>query len=189
VPRPPERPEAESHAHEGRLTLRGDILPLLTGELAVGYRNQTSPNAAPGGTRYSGLTWRGALQRRLSPDASVGLFLTRATPVSAYEENGFYVSTALQGTLVAPLPLAFQLDGALGYRWNDYRTVAAEIGVPREDRMLSWSVGLRRPIHHRLYLSGMYRAENRRSNVGQFDVDTSGFYVQLEWNPLGPPAR
>ena len=64
-----------------------------------------------------------------------------------------------------------------------------EIGTPREDSILAWSVGLRRPIQRRLYLSGMYRAEDRRSNIDRFVVDTDSFYVQLEWNPLGPPMR
>jgi hypothetical protein len=189
VPRPDERPEAESIAHSARLRLRGDILPLLTGELAVGYRHQTSPNAAAGGTRYSGLTWTGALERRLSPDASLGLFLSRTTPVSAFEQNAFYVATSLQGSLVLPLPLELQLNGGLGYQWNDYRTVASDIGAPREDRLLGWFVGLRRPVHRRLYLSALYRTEDRRSNLDQFDTETDGFYIQLEWNPLGPPLR
>jgi hypothetical protein len=189
VPRPDERPEAEARAHQGRLTLRGDILPLLTGELAVGYRSQESPNAGPGGTSYSGLTWSGTLTRQLSPESSLGVFLSRTTPVSAFEQNAFYVATMLQGTLVVPLPLEFQLNGGLGYQWNDYRTAAAAIGVPREDRILGWSVGLRRPIHRRLYLSGLYRAEDRRSNLDEFEVDTDGFYVQLEWNPIGPARR
>jgi hypothetical protein len=189
VPRPDERPEAESRAHQARLTLRGDVLPLLTGELAVGYRDQSSPNAGPGGTRYSGLTWSGTLSRQLAPDAALGVFLSRSTPVSAFEENAFYVSTMLQGTLVVPLPLEVQLDGGLGYQWNDYRTVATEIGAPREDRILAWNAGLRRAIHRRLYLSGQYRAENRHSNLDRFDVNANGFYIQLEWNPLGPPLR
>ena len=189
VPRPDERPEAESRAHQARLTLRGDVLPLLTGELAVGYRNQSSPNAGAGGTRYSGLTWRGSLSRQLAPEASLGVYLSRSTPVSAFEENAFYVATILQGTLVVPLPLEFQLDGGLGYQWSDYRTVAAQIGMPREDRILGWNVGLRRAIHRRLYLSGQYRAEDRHSNLDRFDVSSDGFYIQLEWNPLGPRQR
>jgi hypothetical protein len=189
VPRPDERPEAESTAHEGRLTMRGDILPLLTGELGVGYRSQSSPNAGAGGTSYTGLTLRGSLERRLSSDATLGIFLSRSTPASAFEENAFYVATMLQGTVVLPLPLELQLNAGLGYQWNDYRTVAAAIGVAREDRILGWFVGLRRPILRQLYLSGFYRAEDRRSNLDQFVVDSDGFYVQLEWNPFGATRR
>ena len=61
--------------------------------------------------------------------------------------------------------------------------------MPREDRILGWNVGLRRAIHRRLYLSGQYRAEDRHSNLDRFDVNSDGFYIQLEWNPLGPRQR
>ena len=146
VPRPDERPEAELTANSARLSLGGEILPLLTGDLSVGYRSQDSPNAGPGGTSYSGFVMSAALTRQLGRDSSLGIYASRTTPVSAYEENGFYVSNSVQGTLQLPLPAQFQLQGGVGYQWNDYRTVATEIGSPREDRILGWYVGLRRPV-------------------------------------------
>jgi hypothetical protein len=189
VPRPDEREEAEASAHSAQLTLRGDVLALLTGELGVGYRRQSSPNAGPGGERYSGLVFTGSLERQLGPESSLAIRLSRATPVSAFEENAFYVSTAVGGSLGLPLPLELELRGGLDYRWNDYRTLAADSGAPREDRILGWFVGLRRPLARGLYASGAYRAEDRRSNLDRFDVDADGFFLQLEWSPLGAPAR
>ncbi len=189
VPRPGERPQAEATAHSGRLTLTGDILPLLSGEVSVGYRSQDSPNAGPGGTSYSGLTMSAALSRQIGRDSLLAVYASRSTPVSAYEENAFYVSTGLQGTLQVPLPARLQLRGGLGYQWNDYRTVASAIGKPREDRILGWYVGLRCPVWSKLYLSGAYRSEDRRSNVDTFDTNADGFYLQLEWNIFGTPPR
>ncbi len=189
VPRPDERPEAEATAHSGRLTLTGDILPLLSGEVSVGYRDQTSPNAGLGGTSYSGLTMSAALSRQIGRDSLLAVYASRSTPVSAYEENAFYVSTGLQGTLQVPLPARLQLRGGLGYQWNDYRTVASAIGKPREDRILGWYVGLRRPVRPNLYLSGAYRSEDRKSNVDTFETDADGFYLQLEWDIFGAPPR
>jgi hypothetical protein len=189
VLRPDERPEAESKAHSGQLTLSGDILPLLSGDLSVGYRDQDSPNAGRGGTSYSGLTMSAALTRQLGPESSLALHASRSTPVSAYEENAFYVSSGLQGTLQVPLPAQFQLRGGVGYQWNDYRTVATRIGSPRKDRILGWNVGLRRPVRPNLFLSGAYRSEDRSSNVGAFDTDANGFYLQLEWDMFGTPSR
>jgi hypothetical protein len=189
VPRPEERPEAEATAHSARFSLAGDILPLLTGELSVGYRDQSSPNAGPGGTSYSGFTLSAALTRQIGREALLSVYASRSTPVSAYEENAFYVSTGLQGTLQVPMPAEFQLRGGLGYQWNDYRTVASEIGVPREDRILGWYVGLRRPVWPNLYLSAAYRSEDRRSNVDTFDTDADGVYFQLEWDIFGGSPR
>jgi hypothetical protein len=189
VPRPDQRPEAEATAHSGRFTLTGDILPLLTGEVSVGYRSQDSPNAGPGGTSYSGLTLGAALTRQLGREALLAVYASRSTPPSAYEENAFYVSTGLQGTLQVPMPAQFQLRGGLGYQWNDYRTVASEIGQPREDRILGWYVGLRRPVLRNLFLSGAYRSEDRTSNIDTFETDADGFYFQLEWDIFGEPRR
>jgi len=189
VPLPDERPQAESTAHSARLSLEGEILPLLTGQLAVGYRSQDAPNAGPGGESYTGITLQASLQRELGQDANISLYANRSTPVSAFEENAFYVSTGVQGVLQVPLVARVELRGGFGYQWNDYLTVASEIGSPREDRILGWFVGLRRPISRKLLLSGAYRKENRSSNIDSFDTDSDGFYLQLEWGIFGAPPR
>ncbi len=189
VPLPDERPEAESTSHGARLALDGEILPLLTGQLAVGFMSQDAPNAGPGGQSYTGFTLQAALQRELGRDANVSVYGTRSTPVSAFEDNAFYVSTGVQGVLKLPLALKFELRGGVGYQWNDYKTIAAEIGVPREDRILGWFVGLRRPIARKLSLSGAYRKEDRTSNIDTFDTDSDGLYLQLEWDIFGAPKR
>jgi hypothetical protein len=189
VPRPDERPEAESTAHSALLTLSGEITPLLSGDVTVGYRRQDSPSAATGGTRYSGLTTSAVLTRQIGRESTVAVYASRSTPISAYEQNAFYVSSAVQGTIRLPLPARFEFRGGLGYQWNDYRTVASAIGVPREDRILGWYVGLRRPLRSNLYLSGAYRSEDRTSNVDAFTTDANGFYFQLEWDIFGAPPR
>jgi hypothetical protein len=185
VPRPDDRPEAEASAHAAELVLSGDILPLLSGRLGVAWRVQDAPGAAEGGRRFSGLTFQGSLTRDLSPDASLSLRLSRTTPVSAFEQNAYYVYTSVQGTLRLPLPLQAALDTGLGYQWNDYRTVASEIGMPREDRILAWFVGLRRPLWRHLYLGAFYRHEDRLSNVDRFDTEAEGFVLELHWDLFG----
>ena len=189
VPTNDERPEAESTAHGARLSLNGELLPLLTGELSVGYRQQDSPNAGEGGTRYSGLTLRASLMRELGRDSNLAIYANRSTPLSAYQENGFYVATGVQGVLTLALPAKFEARGGLGYQSNDYRTIAPEIGASREDRILGWFVGLRRPIARKLALSAAYRDENRDSNINDLDTDANGFYITLEWDLFGTPPR
>jgi hypothetical protein len=189
VPTPEERPEAESTAHSLRVTLTGDILPLLTGELAVGYRSQDSPNAAEGGQSFSGFVVSAALQRELGRDASVSLYANRSTPLSAFDQNAFYVTTGIQGVLEVPIAARFEARGGIGYQWNDYRTIAEEIGAEREDRILGWFVGLRRPIAQKLSLSAAYRREDRSSNIDRFSTEAEGFYLQLEWDIFGNPPR
>ncbi|MEE8218484.1 MAG: outer membrane beta-barrel protein, partial [Vicinamibacteria bacterium] len=185
MPAPSERPEAEASAHNARLTFTGDIMPLLNGRLTVGFRDQKSPNAGEGGQRYTGFTMGGSLTRQFSRKSDVTLFVNRSTPASAFENNAFYVFTALQGSGRFPLPWQLQVQGGVGYQWNDYRTVSEEIGAPREDRILAWYVGLRRPIGRQLFLSATYRQQDRSSNIDRFDIDAEGFILQLGWNIFG----
>jgi hypothetical protein len=189
VPTPPDRPEAEARAHSGQVTLTGTILPLVSGSVSFGYRDQTSPNAGPGGTGYRGFVMGGSVSRQLGPDSTVTLFLNRSTPVSAFGENAFYVTTGLQGAARLPLPAALQLQGGLGYQWNDYRVVTESIGEPRADRILALYVGLRRPIRRQLFVAANYRREQRRSNLVEFNTNTDGFFLQLEWDIFGNPPR
>jgi hypothetical protein len=189
VPQPDDRPVAESTAHSAHFALNGEILPLLTGQLAVGYRSQDAPGAGAGGQSYSGITLQAALQRELGRDARFSVYANRSTPVSAFEQNAFYVTTGVQGVLQVPLAAKFELRGGLGYQWNDYKTIAEEIGSPREDRILGWFVALRRPIARKLSLSGAYRREDRSSNIDTFATDSEGLYLQLEWDIFGTLPR
>jgi len=185
LPTPAERPEAEARAHNAKVTLTGDLVPLLSGQVFLGFRDQKTPNAAEGGTRYTGFIMGGALTKQFSRRSDVTLFVNRSTPASAFEDNAFYVYTALQGSARFPLFFQLQAQGGLGYQWNDYRTVAEEIGAPREDRIVAWYVGLRRPVHRQLFLSATYRRQERRSNIDRFNVDADGFILQLEWDIFG----
>jgi hypothetical protein len=185
LPTPAERPEAEARAHNAKVTFSGDLMPLLSGQVFLGFRDQESPNAGEGGTRYTGFVMGGTLTKQFSRKSDVTLFVNRSTPASAFEDNAFYVFTALQGSARFPLPLELQLQGGLGYQWNDYRTASAELGAPREDQILAWYVGLRRPVHRQIFLSATYRRQERRSNLDNFDVDADGFILQLEWDIFG----
>jgi hypothetical protein len=187
VPTPEERPEAARTAHNAQLTFTGDVLPLVTGRLMVGYRDQRSPNAGEGGTRYTGFIMGGSLTKQVSHESDVTLLVNRSTPVSAFEDNAFYVFTGIQGTGRFPLPLGFQLRVGLGYQWNDYRTLAQGAGEPRQDRILGYHLGLRRSVVRHLFLSAVYRREERRSNLERFDTDSDGFFIQLEWDIFGYP--
>ena len=106
----------------------------------------------------------------------------RATPVSNFESNAFYISTHVGASLVVPLPLALSLDSGVDHRWNDYRTDASELGVPRRDRILGWRAGLRRSLKGMTGVAVSYRRERRHSNLDRFDNTTDGLMVQLDIN-------
>ncbi len=182
VPTPEPRPEAEAHAHSGQVSLNGDLLPLLHGQLAVGYRDQTSPQAGDGGQRFRGLVLSGSLIRELGQSSSLGLTVNRSTPVSKFEENGFYLSNSVQATFMAPLPLSLSLESGAGYLWNEYRIPARALGRPREDRVFGWFAGLKRPVTRWADLSAVYRRDRRSSNLSEFDSVVEGLVLRLDVN-------
>jgi hypothetical protein len=126
------------------------------------------------------------LIRELSRSASLSLVVNRSTPVSNFEDNGFYVNTSVQAGLSTGLPGALSLETGVGYVWNDYEAPALELGVPREDRILGFYAGLRRTLSRQWWVSAFYRRERRRSNLDDFNTTSDGFLVQVNWGLFGP---
>jgi hypothetical protein len=179
IPPDTERVEARMRAHTGTFSLHGEILPLVTGHLNVGYRDQRNPDAGPGGTHYQGLSATAQVVKEFTRTTNLVLTASRSTPPSAFESNGFFVATLLRGELNFGLPASFIALLGAGYHHNEYRVASPEIGVPREDRLTSWTAGLGRPITDWVLVRADYRYEQRASNLDQFDTDGHALTVQL----------
>jgi putative beta-barrel porin BBP2 len=177
-----DRPEVESSTHSALLGLQGEILPLTTADVTVGYTSRTSPRAAPGGTHYSGLIAGGRIEKSFTPSTSLTLSGGRSTYESAFEENGFYVATAVTLVLRAALPASLSLQTGIGQHRNRYLTVSALANTPRMDVIRGWTVGLGRPLWRRAFVRADYRWESRDSNLEAFDSHSSGLTVQLGLN-------
>jgi hypothetical protein len=186
IPAPEDRPEAEATASSALFSLQGDLLPLLTGSLSLGYRDQESPGAADGARRFRGFVMSGALTREFGRESSLSLILNRSTPASNFESNGFYVNTGFTASLTTPLPASLSLEAGLGMGWNDYRVPALELGVPREDRIFGLYAGLRRGFGRQWWASAFYRREQRTSNIEDFETTSDAFLVQLTWGLFSP---
>ena len=185
VPPPDGRSVAESTAHSVQVGLSGEITPFLDGHLTLGYRDQNSPRAPASGRRFRGPTASGSLTRAFGATSSLTLTVSRATPVSNFENNAYYVSSYVDATLLVSLPLALSLESGAAHRWNDYRTDALELGRPRNDRVFGWRVGLRRAFGPGTSFAIGYRRDRRRSNLDPFDSDTNGLVLQLDVNVFG----
>jgi putative beta-barrel porin BBP2 len=189
VPFTVERPEAESRRHSVFGELRGEMLPLTTGTVAVGYSSQTSLHAGAGGTRFTGLTAAGRLEKSFTPSTNITLAGSRATHVSSFEQNAFYVTGAVEVLLRAGLPGSLALEAGAAYHRNDYRTVASSIGMPRRDRLHGWTLGLGRPVTRHLFVRGDYRRERRDSNIDTFDSRSNALTMELGVGLFAPPPR
>jgi hypothetical protein len=185
VPRPPDRPEAEATAQGASLSLSGELAPLTTGRVEASFTSQDTPNAGAGGQSYRGLTASVGLRRELGHTSALDLSVRRSLDPSAFENNGFYIATLVEGVLTLPGPYRSYLRGGLGYQWSDYRTDAVAIGEPRADRLLAWYAGLGRLFGEHAGLRVDYRRERRSSNLPGFDITTNALVLQVSLGWLG----
>jgi hypothetical protein len=188
VPTPVERPLAESTASTVALGLAGDILPLVKGEVEVGYRSLSAPRAGEGGTRFQGMTLAANVRKEFTPSAVVSLLGIRATYPSDFETNAFYVATGFGAETDLGLPLSLAFHGAAGWQRNGYQVVAIGLDVPREDEIVGWSAGIGRALNRWSFLRADYRRDHRTSNVPGFDTDGHSFVIQLGLGYLGNAA-
>jgi hypothetical protein len=174
-----DRAEARMRAHTGTVGLQGEILPLVTGFVTVGYRDQRNPTAGEGGRRYSGLSASVRLLKEFSPSSNLQITAGRSTPPSAFERTGFYVTNSVLGELNLAMPVSFVGYAAAGYRRNDYPVASDRIGRRRQDNIALWAGGLGRSLTEWAFLRGDYRYERRASNLDQFDTDAHALSVQV----------
>ena len=179
TPTPEERPLAESTLDVVALHLTGDLSPLTQVELAVGYDRRRSPRATADGRAHDGLGLGLTLRRELGEESVLGLGAGRATRLSSFEDNAFYVSSSIAAQATLSLPLALSVRAGAGYHWNDYRVASASLGEPRADRIFGWNVGLGRSLSRWAYVRADYGRQHRSSNLAAFENTTDSLVVQL----------
>ncbi len=186
VPPSAQRPIIESRASTVSLQVNGELIPLVRGDLMVGYRHLSAPRGGSGGTQFDGTVLAASLRKEFTPSASLGLVGSRDTYPSGFEENAFYVATSagLEADLGLPLSLVFH--GTVGWQRNAYGVPAAGLSVPRRDDLIGWSAGVGRSLTRWSFLRGDYRQDRRDSNLPAFDTNGHVFIVQLGLGYLGP---
>jgi hypothetical protein len=185
VPPSDERPIVESHTNTVSVGVVGDLTPLLTADVTLGFTSLSAPLAGEGGTSYRGSTLRASLRKEFSPSASVTLLGSRGTYPSGFENNAFYLASGAGVETELGLPLSLVFHAALGGQVNSYRVVATGLDVPRRDEIWAWSVGLGRALSRWAFLRADYRRERRNSNLPAFETHAHLFMVQLGIGFLG----
>ena len=174
IPPSPDRGLVESNAHSVVGALTGTIAPLTSGSVTVGFRRQTNPLATGESASYRGVTLGGTLRRELGRSSAVDLQWNRATEPSAYDTNAYYVANSVVASLSVPAPFEVWARGSVGFYRNDYPNDAPDLGAPRRDDILGWTLGLGRQIGWRAWVRADYRRERRDSNLPGFDVTHRG---------------
>jgi hypothetical protein len=185
VPTPAERPEAESTANTIAVGVAGDLLPLVRGEVWAGLRSVAAPQGGPGGTHFGGAVLSAQIRKEFSPGTAVTVLARRDTYPSDFEENAFYVASGIGAEGDFRLPLSLVGHAALGWQRNAYRVVSPEIGAPRRDDLVGWSVGVGRALTTWSYLRADYRRDHRDSNLPVYNSTGYVFTVQIGLGYLG----
>jgi len=176
---PPERPVIEHRGHSFVWAMAGELMPLVTGDVSVGYLTQDMPAAGAGGRHYSGVTLRGNIVKEFSRGTRFALYGMRNTYLSSFEDNAFYLTNTVRATIDAQLPAGLSARAGGGYHWNSYRTVSSSLGAPRDDRIYGWTAGLSRPLNRWSYVRADYAWERRESNVPSFNNESTTLLVHL----------
>ena len=160
------RPQAESHADVVMFGLRGEITPLLSGRVRIGYTNQTSEQSVA--QSYRGFVAEVGLKRQFGTASALGFTVGRRTSPSAFQENGSYLSNYGTAKFVAPIVEKLRFSANAAFFGNNYPLPDVATGIDRRDRAFGVSVGVAYFWTPLSYLSVDYRHDRRDSNLDSF---------------------
>jgi hypothetical protein len=175
TPEPLERPQAASVADMFLVGLRGELTPMLRGQIRAGYSTQRFELASVP-QNYGGFVADLTLTRDFGEMAALTAIAGRRTNPSAFDENGYYVSSYGRVQFITPFARNFRLTLSGALFLNGYPVPDAD-GVFRDDDIFSTGAGLAYFFTPLTYLSVDYRHDQRNSNIDLFSYRSNA--VQL----------
>ncbi len=166
TPEPLERPEAGSVADMFLVGLRGDLTPMLRGEIHAGYATQRFDFASVP-QDFGGLVADVSLTRDFGETAALTARAGRRTSPSSFDDNGYYVSNYARLQFISPLARNFRVTLSGSFHLNDYPVPDAS-AVLRNDDIFSGGAGLAYFFTPLAFLSVDYRHDQRNSNIELF---------------------
>jgi hypothetical protein len=177
TPEPLERPQAGSVADAFLVGLRGELTPVLRGEIHAGYANQRFDSAAVA-QDFSGLVADVSLTRDFGDAAALTARAGRRTSPSAFDENGFYVSNYGRLQFISPFARNLRMTLTAAFFLNDYPVPDAN-AVLRNDDIFSGGAGLAYFFTPLTFLSVDYRHDQRNSNVELFSYRSNAVQIMV----------
>ena len=177
TPEPLERPQAGSVADAFLVGLRGELTPVLRGEIHAGYANQRFDHAtAP--QDYSGFVADVSLTRDFGDAAALTARAGRRTNPSAFDENGYYVSNYARLQFISPFARNLRMTLTAAFFLNDYPVPDAN-AVLRNDDIVSGGAGLAYFFTPLTFLSVDYRHDRRNSNLELFSYRSNAVQIMV----------
>jgi hypothetical protein len=177
IPEPLERPIAGSEADMLLVGLRGEITPMLRGQVRGGFSTQRFDYATVS-QDFSGFVADVSLTRDFGEQAALTARAGRRTNPSSFEENGYYVSNFGRVQFIAPFARNFRLTLTGALFFNDY-PVPDEANLLRNDEIFSSGAGLAYFFSPLTFVSVDYRHDERNSNIDLYSYRSNAFQIMV----------
>jgi hypothetical protein len=170
----------DSSSDQATVGLRGQLSPVVTTELRVGYR-QTSYDVLPGDPPtedFKGVIADGFISWDLAHGGFLRFDAVRSDYPSNFAREAYYVATG--GTLSYNIDRGRLFGQLLGrYQSNDYELPNPATGTVRSDNITMFGAGLGYRFSSLLSLRGAYLYEDRDSNIYNFGYTSNTFTLGL----------
>ncbi len=177
TPEPHDRPIAGSVADMFLVGLRGELTPMLRGQIRGGYSTQRFDYATVP-QDFSGFVADASLTRDFGEAAGLTVRAGRRTNPSAFDENGYYISNYGRVQFIAPFARNFRLTLTGAVFLNDYPVPDAN-AVFRNDDIWSGGGGLAYFFTPLTFLSADYRYDKRSSNLDLYSYRSSALQIMV----------
>jgi hypothetical protein len=172
-----------SSSDEVALTFEGQINPVMSTGITVGYRKtrydtQEGDPDVPDVPDYGGLIAKGFFNWELGHSSALRLDLLRSDYPSNFGINANYVATG--GSLVYRYDRN-RLFGNARYRYqvNDYAMPDLATGLERRDPITTWGLGLGYRFGSYFSIWGGYLNEDRGSNIHRYSYKNAVYTLGL----------
>jgi hypothetical protein len=177
TPEPLDHPQAGSVGDMFLVGLRGELTPMLRGQIRSGYATQRFELATVS-QDFRGFVADLSLTRDFGEVAALTALLGRRTNPSAFDENGYYVSNYSRVQFISPFARNFRMTLTGALYLNDY-PIADASGVIRNDDIFSAGAGLAYFFTPLTFLSVDYRHDQRNSNIELFAYQSNAIQLMV----------
>ncbi len=183
IPEPVARPQAASKGDAVLIGARGELGALMTGVVQAGYQNQEfGPNGQL--SSFRGFVADVRINRYFSEKTVLSVDAGRANNPSNFEANSHYTSNYLNAQFLMPVFQDVRLNARTSIIDNSYPLPALELGVPREDRNLNFSIGASYYITRHGFFQFDYLHERRHSNLESYRYRNNVLQFLFGWGFL-----
>ncbi len=169
---------SDSKYYQGRLGVKGNLWPKLTGTVKAGYRHVGYDES--GKDDFSGFTLFGNIRYNATERTVMNLYTERTSQESSYVTNSHFEVNNIGIKLDHQLSRRLLFNGESFFQLNRYpdETTEGSKTAKREDKFFSIGAGLSYEIKEWWLVSAGYKFKQRASNFDVFDYNDHRIFAQ-----------